>query len=289
MPCRRHVGYPGMSGHWTNADLPWSELRPERVDRELLETVKTAALVEANSADYVAYLHNVFGDDTAFRDAADIWGREEAQHGAALAAWATRVDPGFDFPASLARFRAGYRLAVDSRESIRGSRPGELVARCVVESGTCSFYSALRDSTTEPVLRRICHLIAQDEAAHYRLFHTHLKRYLGGQALGFWARLRVAFGRVQETGDDELAYAYYSANMAGSAAPPYEREQCAEAYWRRAMSRYQRRHVQSAAHMILKSIDLDPGRAWARWGTAGAWHLLQWRLRRARRKGQSPR
>jgi hypothetical protein len=272
----------GMSGHWSNADLPWSDLRPDLVDRELLETVKTAALVEANSADYVAYLHNVFGDDPVFRAAADTWGVEEAQHGAALAAWAACIDPAFDFAASLARFRTGYRLALDRTESIRGSRAGELLARCVVESGTCSFYSALRDSTDEPVLRRICHLIAQDEAAHYRLFHTHLTRYLDGQALGFWARLRVAFGRVQETGDDELAYAYYSANTP-AAARPYDRKACAEAYWRRAMSRYQRRHVQSAAHMILNAIDLDPGRTWARWGAAGVWHLLQWRLRRAQR------
>lgn len=278
-----------MSGHWSNADLPWSDLRPERVERELLETVKTAALVEANSADYVTYLHNVFADDPAFRAAADTWGVEEAQHGAALAAWAARVDPAFDFAASLARFRAGYRLPLDSSVSIRGSRAGELVARCVVESGTCSFYSALRDSTTEPVLRRICHLIAQDEAAHYRLFQTHLRRYLDGQTLGFWARLKVAFGRVHETGDDELAYAYYSANTPAIAAPPYEREACAEAYWRRAMSRYQRRHVQSAAHMILKAIDLDPGRAWARWGAAGVWHFLQWRLQRARRRAHAPR
>ena len=53
---------------------------------------------------------------------------------------------------------------------MRGSRAGELLARCVVESGTCSYYAALRDATREPVLRQICHHIAQDEARHYRLF-----------------------------------------------------------------------------------------------------------------------
>jgi rubrerythrin len=272
-----------MTQHWKIADLPWSELAPAQVDVELLETVKTAAIVEANSADYVTYLHNVFGDDAVFKGAADVWGIEEAQHGAALGRWAERIDPTFDFAASLAHFRAGYRLPLHTTQSVRGSRAGELVARCVVEAGTCSFYSALRDSTREPVLRQICHHIAQDEAAHYRLFQTHLRRYLAGQQLGFWARLRVALGRIQETSDDELAYAYFSANHAGRDVRVYERTACASAYWRRAMARYQRRHVQSAVHMVLAAVDLRPGRGWVRWGVAGVWRLLQWRLQRLRR------
>ncbi len=272
-----------MKAHWKIADLPWAALEPAQVDADLLATIKTAALVEANSADYVTYLHNVFSDDAEFRAAADVWGVEEAQHGAALAQWAARIDPSFDFAASLACFRAGYQLPLTATHSVRGSRAGELVARCVVESGTCSFYSALRDSTEEPVLRQICHHIAQDEAAHYRLFQTHLRRYLAGQPLGFWARLRVAVGRLHETGDDELAYAYYSANLALPAHPPYERKSCATAYWRRAMARYQRRHVRSAAHMILAAVDLKPGRAWVTWAVAGVWRILQWKLQRLHR------
>jgi rubrerythrin len=241
--------------------------------------VKTAALVEANSADYVTYLCNVFQGDAAFIAAARQWGDEEAQHGAALAAWAERVDPTFDFAASLARFRAGYQLPLDTQTSVRGSRSGELLARCVVESGTCSFYSALRDSTDEPVLRRICHLIAQDEAAHYRLFHQHLERYLSAQPLSRLARARIALGRVTETSDDELAYAYFSANE----APPtvYRREACAKAYWLRSMGRYRRTHVQGAARMILAALAVNPARGWARWMVAAVWHVLQWQLKRA--------
>jgi len=285
---RRGRSLPGQSGgvmtrHWAIADMPWQRLAPDLVDVELLETVKTAALIEANSADYVTYLHNVFGDDPEFKAAADVWGVEEAQHGAALARWAERVDPTFDFAASLAHFRAGYRLPLTAVESVRGSRAGELVARCVVESGTCSFYSALRDSTHEPVLRQICHHIAQDEAAHYRLFQTHLRRYLHGHPLGFWARLKVALGRLRETSDDELAYAYFSANHAGRDCETYARSACANAYWRRAMGRYQRRHVQSATHMILSAVDLEPGRAWVKWAVDGVWFALHWRLQRLQR------
>lgn len=264
--------------------MPWAALDPTVVDADLLATIKTAALVEANSADYVTYLCSVFRNDAAFVAAAQIWGEEEAQHGAALARWAEKVDPGFDFVASLARFRAGYRLPLEATTSVRGSPAGELVARCVVESGTCSFYAALRDSCREPVLRHICHAIAQDEAAHYRLFQTHLQRYLQGQRLGFWQRLGIALGRVRETGDDELAYAYFSANLAGIPGARYERASCAQAYWRRAMGLYQRRHVQSATRMIAAAVDLRPGARWLEWVVSGVWHLLQWRLSRLRER-----
>jgi rubrerythrin len=269
-----------MKQHWSVAELAWETLQPARVDPDLLATVKTAALVEANSADYVRYLHNVFADDPVFRAAADVWGVEEAQHGEALGQWAQRIDPSFDFAASLARFRAGYQLPLSVTRSVRGSRAGELVARCVVESGTCSFYSALRDGTDEPVLRQICHHIAQDEAGHYRLFQTHLARYIHTEPLSGWARLKIALGRVFETSDDELSYAYYSANVIDT---PYVRADCANAYTRRAMTRYRRQHVQSATHMILAAMDLRLSTRWVRWGTATIWHLLQWRLDRLRR------
>ena len=273
-----------MTRHWSVDALPWSRLAPERADRELIETVKTAALVEANSADYVTYLRNVFADDAEFCRAADIWGIEEAQHGAALARWAEAVDPTFNFTASLEHFRAGYRLPLATTVSVRGSRAGELIARCVVESGTCSFYAALRDSTDEPVLRQICHHIAQDEAGHYRLFQLHLDRYLVHEPVNLWRRLRIALGRVNETSDDELSYAYYSANLAfANVREAYDRERCATAYWRRAMGRYREQHVRGAIHMVLKATALDPTRRWVSWGAAGLWHLLQWRLRRLRR------
>ncbi|MGH8595246.1 MAG: ferritin-like domain-containing protein [Gammaproteobacteria bacterium] len=268
-----------MRSRWSINDLAWDQLLPQRVGSDLLETVKTAALVEANSADYVRYLHSVFAGDSAFCTAATAWGEEEAQHGAALGRWAQGVDPSFDMAASLARFRAGYRLPLAATASVRGSRAGELVARCVVESGTCSFYSALRDRTDEPVLRQICHHIAQDEARHYRLFQAHLARYLDRERLGWWTRFRIALERVFESADDELAYAYYSANVSGV---PYTRATCAKAYTRRALAHYRRQHVLGATHMTLNAIFRQPGRRWVRLMSAAVWHLLQWRLRHLR-------
>ncbi|MCP5198693.1 MAG: ferritin-like domain-containing protein [Gammaproteobacteria bacterium] len=257
---------------WTLDDIDWSRLEAARVPPDLLAAVKTAALVEANSADYVEYLHNVFQGDDAFCAAASRWGEEEAQHGAALGRWAMLVDADFDFAAALAHFRAHYRLPLEVSASVRGSRAGELLARCVVESGTCSYYSALRDATAEPVLRQICQRIAQDEAHHYRLFHTHYQRY---PRPALWRRLQVALGRVVETGDDELGRAWYAANEAPRAAPPaYDRAACAGRYQAIVGTLYGRRHVHTAVHMIAGAIGARPGAPLTRWcGRLGWWWL----------------
>lgn len=261
-------------------DINWSELQPESVSSDLLAAVKTAALVEANSEDYVTYLHNVFPDDVEFRAAADHWGVEEAQHGAALGRWAELIDPDFDFAASLAYFREVYRLPLDSEYSVRGSRAGELLARCVVESGTCSFYSAIRDFTREPVLRQICTRIAQDESQHYRLFKRHAARY---PRLSVWSRLKVALGRVFEASDDEFGYAWYSANHLNERDHrPYDRATCAGIYQGIATGMYRPNHVRTLVHMIGLALGLSPRNRMIPLVGSAFWWLLRRQNRRYR-------
>ena len=273
-----------MSPRWTLDSISWDAFRPDRVTPDLLAVVKAASLVEANAADYVTYLERVFADDADFRAAAEAWGREEEQHGAALGRWAEMADPDFSFEKSLALFRQGYRIPLDAEQSIRGSRAGELIARCVVETGTSSFYSAIRDATDEPVLKDICRRIASDEFFHYRLFHKHFRRYQAQERLGPLARLKVALGRAEEAEDDELAYAYFAANvLPREPATPYDRATYARAYWRRAMSLYQRRHVDTAARMILRAADVNPDGRIADLVSRAGWRFVAWRRERLAR------
>lgn len=270
-----------MSGRWTLDDIAWDDFDAAKVTPELLAVVKTAALVEANSADYVVYLCNVFADDPAFKAAAQQWGDEEIQHGAALARWAETADPAFSFAESLAHFRAGYQLPLAATQSVRGSRAGELISRCVVETGTSSFYSAIRDATAEPVLKDICRRIASDEFFHYQLFFKHLKRYEAEGKLSLWQRLRVALGRIQEAEDDELAYAYYSANIAfPTPQVPYENLRFANLYWRQAVGLYRRPHIETATRMILRAAHLNPNGWLASTAASTAWKFVQWRQTR---------
>ena len=75
---------------------------------------------------------------------------------------------------------------------MRGSRRGEMIARCVVESGTSSLYSAIRDASEEPVLKEVAGRIAADEFRHYRLFYDILQ---GGDRAGPAALAQALGGR----------------------------------------------------------------------------------------------
>ena len=133
-------------GAWTLDDIPWDRFDPAKVDPELVPIVKAASLVEHNGRAYAHHLCRVFADDPEFQQTARRWGEEEVQHGRALARWAALADPAFDFDAAFARFQDGFRVDFDSDRSRRGSRAGEMVARCVVEIGTSSYYTAMRDA-----------------------------------------------------------------------------------------------------------------------------------------------
>jgi rubrerythrin len=254
--------------NWTLEDIPWDKFDGTRVDPEILAVVKTASLVEHNSADYAIYLSNVFPDDPEFQAEANAWALEEVQHGAALGRWAEMADPGFDFQSSFRRFAEGYRIPVDAEASVRGSHSGELIARCVVETGTSSLYSALRDATDEPVLKAVCHRIAGDEFRHYKLFYTNLQRYLAREKPGLLRRALVVFRRFYEIDDDELSYAYHCANLADKT---YDRQRAANAYLGRVGACYRRDHVQRAVAMAMKAIGVSPQGRLGRLATGIVW------------------
>lgn len=263
--------------HWSPEDIPWESFDPALVDPDILKVVKAAAMVEKNAADYAAYLRNVFPDDPAFRKAAERWAGEEVQHGEVLGRWAELADPDFDFDARFAVFRDGYKIPVDSTESVRGSRSCELVARCVVEVGTSSYYSALRDVADEPVLKAICGHIADDEFRHYKLFYSYLARYQEAERPSRWSKVKVVLNRIAESDDDELAYAYYAANGTGEA---YDRQSNADAYAARAYGFYNSTVVKRGIAMSMDAAGLPSGGLSARMLSAIAWNVLGWRRKR---------
>ena len=261
--------------HWHIDDVDWSRFDPTKVDPSIVPIVKAAALVERNGGDYAIYLGNVFPDDPDFCAAADHWAIDEIQHGDALGRWATLADPSWDFDDAFARFRAGYRIKLDADSSIRGSRTGELIARCIVETGTSSYYTALADGTQEPVLLAICRLIAADEFRHFKLFYDHMKRYLARENISVMRRVRIALGRINEAEDDELAYAYYCSNE--PAAWDYNHTRCFAAYMGRASQAYQYKHIERSTGMVLKAVGLPP-----RGRLSAGFSRLAWRLLRRR-------
>jgi hypothetical protein len=261
--------------HWRIEQVSWDRFDPSKIDPGIIPLVKAAAMVEKNGVDYAKYLNGVFVDDPDFRQAADNWAVEEVQHGDALGKWAMLADPTWDFDESFERYRNGYKIDINADASIRGSRTGELIARCMVEVGTSSYYTALGEQTEEPVLKEVCKLIAADEYRHFKLFYDHMKRYLAREKLSFLQRLRVAAGRVGESEDDELAFAFHCGN--DPVGTPYDHNRCIAGYMSRAMGYYRYHHIERGMGMMFKAIGLQPRGRLSSMATKGAWRLLCWR------------
>ncbi|MCA8928132.1 MAG: ferritin-like domain-containing protein [Alphaproteobacteria bacterium] len=266
-----------MPRQWTLDDIPWDQFDRSKVDPDIVKIVRAAAMVESNARDYAAYLCSVFRDDPDFCNLARGWAEEEVQHGQALGRWAGLEDPDFDYDARFAAFRAAYGIPVDASASVRGSLAGELIARCIVEVGTSSYYTAIADATEEPVLREICRRIATDEWRHYGLFYRNLRRYLDREHLSPPRRAWIALTRVLETEDDELAQAYHTANLAGE---PYDRRRASRAYSERACALYNPGHVERAIGMIFKAVGFAPHGWTSRTLSRIASALMAYRARR---------
>jgi len=242
-------------GLWTLDDIPWDKFDPQRVDPDMINVAKAACMVEHHGADYGKYMRGVFEGDAEFCDMTHIWAEEEIQHGEVLRRYAELADPSFDFDTAFAKFIGGHKIDVRATESVRGSRCGELVARCIVEAATSAYYSALRDASQEPVFREICNRIAADEFRHYKLFYTNMKRYQKIENLGTWSRAKIALGRLAESGDDELSYAYYCGT---GATERYSRRKFTSAYGARTLPLYRYGHVQLGLGMTLKAVGIKP-------------------------------
>ena len=269
---------------WTLDEVQWSTFDRSKAEPWMIAAIKSAALVELNAPDYVAYLKRVFaGADASTISAIEQWGGEESQHGRALGRWAELADPSFSLDAAFERFHANYKpphFAASGGDSIRGSRRGEMISRCVVESGTSSYYSAIRDATEEPLLKEIAGRIAADEFRHYKLFYETLEAQ-NEPDLPFWKKAFVALRRIAETDDDELSYACYCANVAAADTDkhPYDRVVYARVQAATTMRIYRRNHVQRMVQMVAKAIGAAPHGAVTRLAGSLMWRVLRLRGR----------
>lgn len=274
---------------WSLENICWDELEYEKVEPAHLVLARTASLVEYNSADYTDYLKAVFSNDPDFEPAIEQWGEEERQHGWALKTWVEKVDPSFDFEASLERFRESFRLPQNVQQSVRGSRSGELVARCMVESGTSSYYAALRDSSEEPIFRQICHWISTDEVRHFNLFYKWLERYLEKEEMGGLKRFRIALGRSLEVEDEELSFAYAAANLPGEEISKDRLKRYNQGLLSLIYGYYDFSSMRLGVRLALKAAGIQ-GKPWlVNLATRLSLGTMGWRKRKLRSLPQAPR
>jgi hypothetical protein len=209
------------------------------------------------------------GDPEVVEWLRERWLKDEMRHGELLRAYVRKVWPRFDWDASYRSFLDDYG-ALCTVENLAPSRALEMVARCVIETGTATFYRMLSDAAHDPELKALAARISADEVHHYKHFYRFFRRYRAIEKPGRAAILRMLWDRLRDVREEDSLCALKAVHMAcGDGARLSDGEYTALA---NALLLAFRRHFpcDMAAKMYLKPLGLPPllGRAAA--GTVGS-------------------
>jgi rubrerythrin len=192
--------------HWTLDDLQLERIERDKVrgDELIYALVTAASFVETAAELYTSNLVLHFPDARARAWLANRWRPEELQHGRALRAYVEAAWPELDWDQGYRGFFDDYsRLC--TMDELEASRALEMAARCVVETGTATFYTSLHALAHEPVLRRLAGFIRRDEVRHYNYFRSFYQDYQAEERVGRLGVLRALHKRFTEA-EQEDAY-----------------------------------------------------------------------------------
>lgn len=246
---------------WRVENIDFSRIDVQRAaaNEDLLLLLCAASFVESGSDLYSHTLVDFFdGDDEFCAWLRDDWEAEELQHGRALKAYVGAVWPDFDWDASFDGFFAEYAQTC-SREQLEKTRARELVARCVIETGTSSLYRTISQCADEPVLAELAGRIHADEVHHYKVFYQNFKRYNQIERLGRYAVFRALLRRSLEirNEDEEIAMRHVlAARYPGRADDPEFSARRIERVSRMVMNSLP---VDMSVKMMIKPLDLPAG------------------------------
>ncbi len=201
---------------WNYEELPYDRVDRAAIadNRTLFYILATASFIEIMSDLYTVNLAEYYADDEEVCNwLKSGWEPEELQHGKALRRYVNTVWPDFDWDATFEKFSADYANYCNV-ESLGPTRALELARRCIVETGTCSYYSMVRNVSPCPVLTELATNIRTDEAGHYRHFYDYFKRYRDEEKPSRPALLKTLIARVREIDGEDGFIAYKHAWMA---------------------------------------------------------------------------
>jgi len=187
---------------WTLADIPWHAIRHDAAAQSeaFFYLVASASLMESATDLYTENLIEFFaGDDEVTSWLEDYWLPEELQHGKALRRYVETAWPQFEWEPAYLQFVEEFRPYCDT--ALEAARSLEMASRCVVETGTASYYTTLSRASPEPVLSLLARRIVEDEVRHYKHFYRFFRRYRDTEAPSraavvpaLWRRLRMSGG-----------------------------------------------------------------------------------------------
>lgn len=243
---------------WTLDDIPYARIDRSVIapDEVLFSLIASASFIEITSETYTRNLAAFCaGDDEVVEWLQQGWEREEVQHGAALRRYVETVWPDFAWEAAYRSFLDEYgRLCIV--ELYESSRALEMVARCVVETGTSSFYRMLADAAPEPVLRRLASFISRDEVDHYKHFYRYFRLYAERERTSRAAVLKTLVHRTGAVDAEDGAIAFKHVRLASRPETPYRDEEYAA--FRRKVRPLAQRHYRFdlAVKMLLRPLGL---------------------------------
>ncbi len=243
---------------WTLDNVPYDEVDCGLVrgEQHLFYLVTAASFIEIAADLYTDNLIQYFdGDADVVGWLTDKWKPEEVRHGYVLRDYVLHVWPEFDWHAAYDGFFGEYSrmCTVDEFEP---SRSLEMVARCVVETGTSTFYQAMGRLTDEPVLAGIVARIRSDEVGHYKYFYRFFRQYSAAEPPGRIKILAALKRRMLEARQDDaecaLRHAYATRQRQGDAGYESFKQLMT------MLSTQVKRHypVDMAARMLIKPLDL---------------------------------
>ena len=198
---------------WDYNQIDYAGIDKERLrsDDDLFNFVVIASFIEITSDLYEKNLVSFYeGDGALTQWLGDVWEPEELQHGHALRRYIATVWPEFDWQKAYEGFREEYG-AMCTIDAFQPTRAAEMLARMVVETGTSTFYKALRgyaETLDEPVLARIATNISRDEVRHFEQFETGFRRYNEDEKLTRLDITKIISTRLKEANDEDVQIAY---------------------------------------------------------------------------------
>jgi hypothetical protein len=245
---------------WSVDDIPYDSIDASLIhdNTELFYLIAAASFVEITSDLYTRNLIEFFQGNPEIESwLANFWELEEVQHGTALKRYVQAVWPEFDWERAYRAFFVEYGAAC-TMEALAHTRSLEMVARCVVETGTSSFYRTLSEVTPEPVLKQITANISSDEVRHYKHFYRYFLDYKESERPGRVAILRQLWKRSTDVKAEDAYFAFKHVFLERNPDEAFTQEAYDE--FRASFRRLGRTTFpyEMAVKMILKPLDLSP-------------------------------
>ncbi|MBM3274269.1 MAG: acyl-ACP desaturase [Candidatus Sericytochromatia bacterium] len=194
----------GEKRRWTlEVDVPWAEIDPSLANKDLIELIKIASLVESFSYQNCARFFQ------AHRGLPWLIGwktmnlYEENRHHYSLLRYAQAVGATID-DEEIAAIQRGYQESADLKDSQWSGADllEELILAWISEIETAVWYRVAADHIGEPVGARLFNLISQDEWFHAAYYNEVIERMIAEEPA---KRFQKVYGVIMKYQDDQAA------------------------------------------------------------------------------------